>query len=183
MKLKQRFKRTFLIVQIFLILTLSASVALSAGLELWIPAVKQAYSQWCWAACSEMAIKYFGGYASQYDVVYYTFGGFSNQPGTLDQTTRAINHFQSQKTSTWLASSFSFYGVQNEINNRRPILPRWEWKSSPGTGHLLVIRGWDNNNGNRVNYNDPWYGQAYVVSYDWFLENSAHKWSHTIYFR
>jgi hypothetical protein len=65
-----------------------------------------------------------------------------------------------------------------QIDVRRPFIMRFGWTG--GGGHFLVTYGYDQN-GDFMNYMDPWPGNGFTTSvYEWVVDEEGHEWTHTL---
>jgi hypothetical protein len=183
LRLKKLYKH---ITHVLIVLLLIASMATPALATIkWLSGVvpvSQAKSNWCWAAGSEMVIKYFGGSADQWAVVNYIYPnqGYPNYAATMSQTDSAIDHFQ-YRNGVVTSSSLSFTAVKYQTNNNCPIVAGWGWYS--GGGHMTVIRGYDDAYPSYVYWCDPADGAGHKNTYSWFIDNGVHYWRESIYYQ
>ena len=179
-----------------LILVLTALVLLGSSLSaqtiLQVPERIQEQSQWCWDACSQAIMAYYGTEMSQCDIANWTrvqagwgdddcctngSGAICNQPwyasGHPGAVSAIIAHFGGI-TSTWHGSVFSQATSNAVLGNWRPYGFRWGWDG--GGGHFLVARGF---NGDDIHYMNPGSGYA-VGDYDWMVSGGSHTWTETL---
>lgn len=92
--------------------------------------VKQAYSNWCWAAGSESILYYcsrylgYGREATQWDIVKYIYGSYVNQGATLSDIQRALSYYGVGSSRMYpVSGNIIPYGqmCQQIINLRSPI--------------------------------------------------------------
>ena len=160
-----------------------------------VPIKGQEQSLWCWAACSQAVLAYYGTNVFQCDIVNYTCQqrnwcdtcdccsdptdptccnrvnpGYG-LPGTVDDI---LNHFGSIGSSVFVRCL-----TVNEIINElcfphcSPIIILWFYEG--GGGHVLVIRGIDDNE--MIYYMDPkpvGQGSYHVASYDYMVSSDGH---------
>ncbi len=143
--------------------------------------VKQAKSNWCWAASSEMVIKHYGGTANQWAVVNYIYPNqnYPNYAASMSQTDQAIDHFQSHNGNI-SSSSLSFTAVKYQTNNNSPIVAGWLWYT--GGGHMVVIRGYDDASPQYVYWCNPADGYGHKNYYSWFVDNGVRYWAESIFY-
>lgn len=170
-------KRYLLIV--LMPLVLAPSISISAVLD--IPQKYQEEDQWCWAACSEAVLDYYGTIRTQTDIAQYGTGGANIwnwiYGSTLNPTRRGIDlillHF-GEISSMGRPTVLSQATVQGEIDGGRPIVIRWGWDS--GGGHHLVVRGIEPDS---IYLMDPWNGPT-INSYSWVCDGANHTWTHSL---
>lgn len=100
-------KFSAVIIMTFMLSMLMASnaLAISQSKVLAVKSVQQAKSNWCWAACAEMAGKYVYAYSirDQWDVVDYVktgcTGSYPNEAGTLRESEKGS---ELTLISTWI---------------------------------------------------------------------------------
>jgi hypothetical protein len=146
-----------------------------------VPQKYQEQDQWCWAACSQAMLIYYGTTKTQAEIAQYgTDGantwnwlyGSSNNP-TRNGINLILNHFAELATTPY-DSYLSQNRVQTEINSRQPFVIRWGWDS--GGGHFVVGKGID---GDYLYLMDPWYGPT-INTYSWVCQGSSHTWTHSL---
>jgi hypothetical protein len=168
----------------------------------------QESTNWCWAACCQSVLAYYGQIIAQCDVAETArvldyrvvnqyrgprFGG--TYCCNLNNGCNCTNYMDS---CTFSAGSISlilkYYGImknysvespisydviKNEINSWRPVVFQWAWVA--GGGHFLVIRGYNTSN-NLINYIDPNDGYQ-TMTYQWVVSNSLSSWIKTLVFQ
>lgn len=175
---------------VFLSTALSAepqetSVATSKYLD--VPAVKQEQNQWCWAGCARAVFLYYGQDVAQCTIANYNWGrtdcctnpsspACNNWTYLIPNVQNILRHWDVDSNALW--SSASFNTLRSEIHDDRPVWVRWEW--SGGGGHFVVIRGYNDDSGNKVSYMDPWYGAHYLTDYSWMVSGGTHTWTHSL---
>jgi ABC-type bacteriocin/lantibiotic exporter with double-glycine peptidase domain len=146
-----------------------------------VPQKNQEQDQWCWAACSQAILEYYGTLKTQTEIAQYgTDGaniwnwlyGSSSNP-TRNGMDLILDHFAGLATTSY-TSLLSQLRVGTEINARRPFVIRWEWVS--GGGHFVVGKGID---GDYLYLMDPWYGPT-INTYSWVCQGSTHTWTHSL---
>jgi hypothetical protein len=152
-----------------------------------IPDVQQEQDQWCWAGCARAVFLYYGQDVAQCTVADYNWGradcctsptspACNNWTYLIPNVQNILSHWSVDSSALW--SSTSFNTVRSEINSDRPVWVRWGW--SGGGGHFVVIRGYNDDSGNKVLYMDPWYGANYLASYSWVVSGDNHTWTHSL---
>ncbi len=145
-----------------------------------ISGVRQQRTNWCWAACSESILRFFGHSVSQSNVVAYVKGNhLPNEGATDDEVQDGLAHWS--VSGTVKANSLSYNNIKSEINDNKPIYAGWSWNS--GGGHGLVIDGYDgiSSSSGYVEYMDPADGAFHSLSYTSFVSNSQHVWDGTVH--
>ncbi len=148
-------------VVLLLLLALVLITPISASADtLNVRAVKQAKSNWCWAACAEMLGCYEepGSTRSQWDVVMHVTGSTDNVPGSAEDAAVGAA-FVCYNTSSFAAThrAFSKAAIKNMIDNTgNPLIVGIVWVDRDGypvAGHMMVIAGYDDG---QVMIIDPW---------------------------
>ncbi|MCI7472143.1 MAG: C39 family peptidase [Clostridiales bacterium] len=145
-----------------------------------IPKVRQEKSLWCWAACTESILRYYGKGVTQEDVVRYTYDSTINSTAKDEDVQDALSHWGVDGTLTQNSVSSSI--VSGEIKGGNPLYAGWSWRN--GGGHALVIDGYDKTSGTMsVEYMDPGDGAFHASTYTYFKGGSGydHIWDGTIY--
>lgn len=159
-------------------LTITNSVSVSS--------VTQAKSNWCWAACAEMAGKsvYASSTRSQYSVVYYLKGvasdPYPNVSGYITDTEAGSEYVSySNEDFRSTSSTWSFSQIATSLGNDNPVLASAGYYSNGVRtgGHVVVIyltQMIDSSSGTScyVKYIDPWDGASYYCTFDSFCDGS-----------
>jgi formylglycine-generating enzyme required for sulfatase activity len=163
-----------------------------------VPEVEQEQNQWCWAACSDCVLQYYGEFnVAQCDIVEYARqvsgmvdfgnsnccqvpGGDCNQPnyltGGAGSVQDVLDNFR-DIWSTWDSGALSTTEINNELAGDRPFIFGWSW--SGGGGHALV--GYGLTSDNSMSYMNPWFGEGNTIAtYDWVVSGDNHTWSQTL---
>ncbi|MCX6927470.1 MAG: hypothetical protein NT154_30330, partial [Verrucomicrobia bacterium] len=160
--------------------------ASSPALILPVRECHQEQTQWCWAACSQSVLAFYGTNVSQGYIAWYGTGGM-NIPNWLYGSTNELrgvdeilSYFGGIPT-TGIPSYVPMEAARAEIaTNGRPGIIEWTW--SPGEGsHALVFHGLE---GNMAYLMDPWYGPTINV-YGWVVQGytdieGGHIWTGTL---
>lgn len=179
-------------IALFLVLTLFVAGLpnLCFANTLGIKKVKQAKTNWCWAACAEMASNWENNSTgkTQWDIVQYVKGSFftpyPNESGTVSETEKGAEYgtnFLANYNSQTMACSLSF--IKNILNKYgNPVCAGcgyYENGKRKG-GHMLVIHGCDN--ASKILVCDPATGKSQWVSYNYFLDGyGGRRYDHTVY--
>jgi len=172
--------------------------ALTGNKTLDVKQIKQEKSNWCWAACSEMAGRYICGYPflgigyrSQSDIVKYVKGSTADLPGSLADSAKGSKYASKDKYTYYYESKvWSWSDLRGEIDNNRTVqlgAGYYENQIRRG-GHMVILTGWTfNSSSNRyyIYYNDPWDGTQQFCEYSAFLDGSfnGRKYDQTVYYR
>lgn len=136
-----------------------------------VPLIMQEQTQWCWAACADMVLHYYGNVAvRQCDLANWLFGlsdccsvpssSLCNRPCQVSDVCRVYNAFGLRCYSG--SGTISFGAIQFEIDQNRPLEPGLAWTG--GGGHVVIVRGYYDDG--KVHVNDPWYGQGAITYAD-----------------
>ncbi|ABP66837.1 hypothetical protein Csac_1234 [Caldicellulosiruptor saccharolyticus DSM 8903] len=148
---KGRYKRIVISAIVFLtLLLLNLSDAFAENtvtyVELPVKKVRQAYSNWCWAAGCESILYYcknylgFGREATQWDIVKYIYGSYVNQGATLSDIQRALSYYGVGSSRMYPISGNTItYGqiCEQIVSLRSPI----GINVVVGAGHFAVLCG------------------------------------------
>lgn len=150
----------------------------AASKTLSIPSKTQELDQWCWAASSQSVLAYYGISKTQCVIVAYAYPGCPNWSAHIYDVHATVLWAYNGISSDYLTRSLSWAEVQSTINNNRPAIIRWAWTS--GGGHMVTIRGWDDNSGQRVSYMNPADGGMWTRDYSNLVSNSQWNWTHSV---
>lgn len=134
-------------------LTVALPMSASAG-DLFVTPVRQAMSNWCWAACDVMAGDYEvqGSARSQSDVVQYIHGSIVNKGATISQIAEGAEyvtyHYASYYGAVTTFSLDTFKYFINDLGN--PVIAVIVWFDTDDTvigAHALLVCG-HNTSGN-----------------------------------
>lgn len=132
-----------------------------------VPWIKQEQTQWCWAACADMVLHYYGNInVRQCDLANWLFGlsdccsvpssSLCNRPCQVADVCRVYNAFGLRCYSA--SGTISQGAIQLEIDQGRPIEPGIAWNG--GGGHVVIVRGYYDDG--KIHVNDPWYGHGAI---------------------
>ena len=134
-----------------LLLMVSTTVHANAAVTVSVPAVQKAYSNWCWAACAEMAGKniYHNSWYDQYSVVAMIKGSGNPNVGanayeTASGCTIVAN---SIKNFTVYNNTFSQSQIQNYINSGYALAAITGNPYGTLSLHDIIIYGYETKNG------------------------------------
>ncbi|HEX3018888.1 MAG TPA: C39 family peptidase [Chitinispirillaceae bacterium] len=130
----------------------------SYSLELNIPSVNQENSEWCWAACSQMALEYYGVNKTQTQICEAVYLLSINQTLPLYNTTNnyGVNYIlktfgEAQIGQTYFtAGTISKEHIFQEINKKSPIILLMDLDSG------LAPPGWCFSGNGRYPTAEPW---------------------------
>ena len=170
----------------------------SSSVSAEVLAVKEIFQEqtsWCWAACSEAVIEYYGSAINQCTIA--DWAREQNEWGEADcclpedASDPICNHSNSMfMVAGSLRNILIHWGVDNYphydyiivheidslIHGHMAFVIRWAWDT--GGGHFLVGRGIDDMT---VHYMDPLPGYGYSSGdYYWVVMGGNHQWTHTI---
>jgi Papain-like cysteine protease AvrRpt2 len=150
-----------------------------------VPRLKQCQTEWCWAACAQMVLRYYGdANIKQCDIAHKAFPqiGCCNAPATCnqrlsrDEVTQLWQNCGMQRLPYKQAVGFDV--LQTEINDSRPVEVGIT-RPSRG-GHLAVVRGWSlTASGQMVNVADPLF-EIGNIPFSWLQKGYGYgQWSDT----
>ena len=116
-----------------------------------VPQIKQEQSNWCWAACAEMVLRYYDD--STVRQCEFANELFNRTECCLEPSIPACNrpcempdisNLYSRKhiRSEFVDKAISFSKLQSEIDADRPVEVAYFWKDLGKPGHSVIVRGW-----------------------------------------
>lgn len=145
-----------------------------------VPAKKQEYSNWCWAASIQSVLAYYGQYPSQCRIVGWLYPGCPDWQAHINYVGQILRDYG--HPNIYYARSMTFTEIKDAINRSHPSIARWAWTN--GGGHMVTIYSYyqDTNTGvTKLAYINPSYGSAQVANYSHFKSNANWTWTHTSY--
>jgi hypothetical protein len=129
----------------------------------------QEQTEWCWAACAQMVLKFYGNDAMQQcDLASRLFGRsccddpgspLSNEPAQVPDIAGVYGQWG--RSALFVQGQVPFETLQNEINANRPVEIGFQWND--GTGHQVLVCGWNiDSTGPYLMVNDPQWGSGAV---------------------
>lgn len=156
-----------------------------------VPQIAQEQTNWCWAACIEMVLRYYGmSAARQCELANELFSRSDccsepsnpecNKPCEIEEISTLYSRRNIQ--SQFVDKNVSFSTLQSEIDADRPVEAAF-YQRRKEKGHLVIIRGWYITEAeNFVHVNDPKDsdGASRIVAYSELLDAYEEgKWMHT----
>ncbi len=143
---------------------------------------KQEKCYWCWAACSQSVLDYFGRYVSQSDFCRAAKGGVYNSPAIPREILDGLSYYG---VSSRIWSYLYFDSIKSEISiQRRPMLIGWLYPYTE-IGHLVLANGYAMlpMGEDCVSIMDPETGRFQLMDYNVVRGGYAydHFWAVTIY--
>ena len=175
-----------------------------SGVTLDVSYILQEQSCWCWNACAEAVLRYYGNnYIYQCDIAQWVnsvqgagsddccASAVGSLPscdpgppvpcnranfiyGTSGSVEKVIQHYDDDIRTDNIYTYLTQTQVQDEIDSGNPFIFRWDYGTT--NGHALVGRGIS---GNDFYYLDPGYGYE-IKDYSWVVSNSESEWDHTL---
>jgi|RhiMethySRZTD1v2_1073278.scaffolds.fasta_scaffold04865_4 peptidase C39-like protein len=139
-----------------------------------VPMIEQIEGNWCWAACIQMIMAFFGDDLDQCSVAGLLFSDRNccanrrscNEGCDPEDVERVLESPPLEVNCRREDGVISFESIVNEIDGGRPVAVGILWRNSEGEqtgGHLIIVRGWRiHNNKQYVKVNDPFYGPGDV---------------------
>lgn len=158
-----------------------------------VPQIKQEQSNWCWAACAEMVLRYYDGSA----VRQCEFANelFDRTECCLEPSSPACNrpcemldisnlYLSKHIHSKLLEKAVPFFKLQSEIDADRPVEVVYFWRDWGKPGHSVIVHGWRIDGQEEfVHVNDPADGPATmsgIVAYsELLIPYGAGDWTYT----
>ena len=144
--------------------------------------VQQETNVWCWAACGQSVLHYFGRHVSQSDFCRAALGGVYYL--TANPYEVAVGFYNCGVDARAASYSLDFDSIKWEIyTRRRPMVLCWIRKYKPG--HMMVIDGYAmlSTGENLVSVMNPELGYSYLTGYDYLRGGYEydHFWAETVY--
>ncbi len=152
-----------------------------------IPLQLQETALWCWAASTQMILKYMGQPLTQCEQANRQF--VREDCCESDRSWRCVDtswprFYEHGFTSDSIDGALSWQQLKAELDAKRPIAFSWEWKL--GGGHMMVAVGYSEPD--KVYVNDPWdyvgagetrdqerwQGDLMVIPYKEYVEGEDH---------
>lgn len=152
-----------------------------------VPQIAQEQTQWCWAACADMVLHYYGNTGiRQCELANWLFGlpgccsnpssSLCNRPCQVADVSRVFMNYGVRSSGG--NGTVSFSTLQFELNGDRPVEVAYSWNG--GGGHVAIVRGWDQNStGPFLRVNDPAYGSGGVYYSDLLTAYGLGTWFYT----
>lgn len=155
-----------------------------------IPWFRQRKEMWCWVACAQMVLRFFGTFLNQCEIAQRQLHkpccnaftpAYCDEGCTAQEIDQAFTRIG--LAGLRLDEPASFPDIHDEITSERPrpVVAGVTWAG--GGGHLVVISGARRVNDIRyVRVHDPIYGPGdirYTDLRDFYGPNDNGKWSHT----
>lgn len=146
-----------------------------------VPFVAQQTPVWCWAAVSEMVIRYYRGSVTQCQILSGWYGRDCCSFPSSCQTTAPLHIIQQTLHAHGVGSLYvprplSFQEVATEIDLGRPIIIAYRGSF---VGHVVVLYGYEP--GGFVFIHDPFYGTFERVPFGAsFSYGGQMVWSETL---
>ena len=173
-------------------LSFSAYADRSYSYSISVTPVVQSNSNWCWAACAEMAGKvlYPSTGRTQSDAYCYIYHSLTgNASASIEDSANAteyVTHFNSTLTGVYYTLSFST--IKTHIQNGNPIQAAAGYYigSTRCGGHVVVIKGVyfaSATSTKYIQYVDPANGNTYSCTYTAFCNGSynGRKYDQTVF--
>ena len=151
------------------------------GRVLSVPFAAQQTQVWCWAAVSEMILRYYNRPIAQCQILSNWYQGDCCTFPQFCLTTASITQIQQTLAghglgSAYLGRALTFSEISSEIDLSQPIIVAY---NGSFTGHVVIIYGYDPDG--FVYIHDPYYGIFQRVPYGaTFSYGGQLRWSETI---
>lgn len=150
-----------------LVCSLITSVVLAENKTLYVDEQQKSHDYTCWASVSSMVSDWFNGDTNNRE---------SEDRGNVYDIKSGVNHETGINGSATLRY-LSYGAVMNQINNNGPIAAVCK-NIGP---HALLIKGYNDNSGDDVLYNDPDDGDGHRCSYCFMVNTFG--WSNSTYWK
>jgi len=159
----------------------------SPGVKLGVPQKYQQQKNWCWAACAEMVLSYYGHVTEQCHIANWLFNqALCCTSGSSDQCDKGcqvpdvcrVYGNYGIKSAPSSGANVSFAMLQSEISGSRPVEVGLSWRT--GGSHLVIVCGWRTTSvGQYVRVNDPSSGPQSILYTDLLAAYGVGQWTHT----
>lgn len=164
--MKKIYKFTFILIFIltFLAIFNVTSVSATEHKTLSVPREKQQQSLWCWAASATSVLKYHGTTVSQSAFVIKVMDDIYNVTARIGDVQYGLKQYGYK--SSVLNGKLHFDSAKLQINGNKPVLAGL---SGSTIGHMVVVRGYLDDSGDRYIYAmDPETGTYEVAKFQNF---------------
>lgn len=156
-----------------LISTLPATVFAATSYKILnITGYAQEMDHWCWAACEQSILSFFGfsPLPSQYQIVGTVYNPPVNQGANATQVTNSLQAYGCG--ASYNSGAIDFSSIQSYINGDSPMI-------ACRTGHATLIRGYYYSFPTRqdVYYIDPWPSNSRYAYLPYPTYNSNWQWT------
>ena len=162
------------------------------GKVLDMPQLHQQTDNWCWAACAEMVLRYFGHDAAQSKIAerYVAYLKAHNKPHSMGcaDTQCAVSDF-GEVLKMWGVKAdhrprdIAFSTVRKELDAGRPVIVLLDWFGSDECfldGHFVIICGWHIERGEpMLKVNNPSRGTGLQTYADLVMAYGQGVWKQT----
>jgi hypothetical protein len=155
--------------------------------ELLVPLIEQIGDEWCWAACAQMALRYYKDLGTRQCDLAHDFLGL-----VIDCCTPGLPPFDCDKpckpkdvagiysgrglSASRLNGVATFSEIEDEIANRRPVEIALQKDSS--TGHLIIVKWAGTELGEEwVKTNDPYPEESLLLYTELLNQNAFDSWT------
>jgi hypothetical protein len=191
---------------LILVLGLSSYANAQGICVLGVPEVIQIEDNWCWAACCECMLRYYGYNLTQPDLAYwacFVAGYWCVFPKNCDDClcsphpcATCCNHANDLYGPIWSSEVVLYHfgdltsqnmnrkmtqdEIRDDVCYGKPFRIGWVWRE--GGAHGIVGCGYNGING-RVLYMDPWYGEGYNwIDYNELVTAGTRSWARSLRF-
>ncbi len=163
----------------------------SLGRPLDVSLFRQRKDQWCWVACAQMVLRFFGSFLTQCEIAHRQLEkpccsdsippAFCDEGCTVKEIDQAFEHVGLAGLRIDKAAELNT--LDDELNRKkRPVVAGISWGANRG-GHLVVLTALRTFKGiNYVRVNDPFYGPGeirYTDLVESYGRNNNGQWIHT----
>ena len=146
-----------------------------------VPQIPQEQTEWCWAACAQMVLQFYGTDVQQCSLASQLFGipnccskpapELCKNPAQVPDIASVFTD-NGRSAPTFVDDNVTFETLQSEINENRPVEIGFDWGND--NGHQVLVCGWRIDAvGPLLLVNDPLYGCGpvyyvnLVAAYGW----------------
>jgi hypothetical protein len=133
-----------------------------------IPQIYQEQTEWCWAACAQMVLQFYGEDAPQCALATQLLGEaccdnpsdpLCNEPAPVPNLASLYGVWG--HNAVLANGDVSFETLQDEVGINQPVEIGFSW--GDGTGHQILVCGWNiDSQGGYLLVNDPRWGSGPV---------------------
>ncbi|MEW6182458.1 MAG: papain-like cysteine protease family protein [Bacillota bacterium] len=168
---------------LFIAFGLLTGIAYAASKTLLVPQQEQQYTYTCWASVGSMISAFFKGNTTNYEtsILNYVKPGVNgNDPaamGTVQDTKTGVQYITGIAGSVQ-ASALSYTAVKYQINGNGPISAACVYLYG---GHMLALKGYNDDVTQDVLYNDPADGLGHRCSYSYMINTFG--WNNSAFWK
>lgn len=141
------------------------------------PNIRQAKSNWCWAASSASLLQGKGRSVSQQSFSITVKGNSTNN--STATTNEVVTGLTKSGYTARKTNAMSISTLRSHLSNRRAVIGGYLYRTGGG-GHMVVISGHDSEV-NNIEVMDPAVGRKVYYNDSYFRSNNSWYWHESVY--